>query len=253
MIAGHYGPLVFSYAVALLGWTLANRYLNDVWPAKTTEPSEHPWKEFGIAVAGAAGIILIGQLWSAGIRFPETGSLGTLFSAINQVLIFSPILLVPIVRGHSREDSWLPKGKILTRLLVGFVLSVFAVSVYSFMRLDADEPLTLIGRVWSFGNFDKMVQVFLEDLTIAILFVRLVKALDQRWAIVIVACLFAAGHIPAMLSGGATIQELGNLLIDASLGVAVISVLTRSRDIVWFWFVHFSLDMLQFGSVNGTG
>ena len=98
-----------------------------------------------------------------------------------------------------------------------------------------------------------MVQVFLEDLTIAILFVRLARAIDQRWAIVVVACLFAAGHIPAMLSGGATLRILANLLIDASLGVAVISVLMRSRDILWFWFVHYCLDMTQFSSINGLG
>jgi len=33
------------------------------------------------------------------------------------------------------------------------------------------------------------------------------------------------------------------------LGIALITVLQRSRDIVWFWFVHFTMDMSQFRAV----
>ena len=54
-----------------------------------------------------------------------------------------------------------------------------------------------------------MVQVFLEDLTIAILFVRLASAIGSRWATVIVAVLFAAGHIPAIVSQGDVVVRAG--------------------------------------------
>ena len=50
------------------------------------------------------------------------------------------------------------------------------------------------------NHLDEMVQVLLEDLAIAILFVRLSSAVGSRAATVLVACLFAAGHIPAMVS-----------------------------------------------------
>jgi len=91
-----------------------------------------------------------------------------------------------------------------------------------------------LDRIWHYENIDEIVQVFLEDVTAAILFVRLASAVGNRWATVVVACLFAAGHIPEMLSKGATWLELTGLLRDAGLGVAVILVLQRSRDIVWF-------------------
>jgi len=63
-------------------------------------------------------------------------------------------------------------------------------------------------------------------------YLRLAGAIGGRWATVAVACLFAAGHIPAMMSQGATWIEISGLLRDAALGVVVILTLRRSRDIV---------------------
>jgi hypothetical protein len=56
-----------------------------------------------------------------------------------------------------------------------------------------------------------------------------------------------------MVLQGATLSELGGLLRDAGLGVAVILVLQRSRDVAWFWCIHFCLDMTQFAGVSGVG
>ena len=111
----------------------------------------------------------------------------------------------------------------------------------------------MLGRIWRYEHLDEMVQVFLEDLTIAILFVRLSSAVGKPWATAVVACLFAAGHIPAMVSGGASWTEIAWLVRDAGLGAVAILVLQRSRDIVWFWCIHFSLDMTQFARISGIG
>ena len=253
MFLEHYPPLVIAYVAGLLGWLVAVRLLPQVWPQKPIEEFAHPWREFGIALVGAMGIVAMGQLWMRGIRLPERGTLGPVLGAINQVLIFTPILLVIVIRRHSWATAWLPRQRIAIRLLVGLVLSTVAVATYSLLRAEADPPWIMLGRIWRYEHLDEMVQVFLEDLTIAILFVRLAAALGNRWAIVIVALLFAAGHIPTMVSQGATLLQLGGLLRDAGLGVAAILVLKRSRDIVWFWFIHFCLDMTQFARVSGVG
>ena len=131
------------------------------------------------------------------------------------------------------------------------MLATLALTVYSLLRKGAEAPWVLIGRIWRYEHIDNMVQVFLEDLTIAILFVRLAAAIGARWATVVVACLFAAGHIPVMMAHGFTWFEGAGLLRDAGLGVAVILVLQRSRDVVWFWFIHYCLDMTQFAKVVG--
>ena len=253
MFQEHYPPLVVAYLVGLGGWLAANRFMPSVWPREPAEGFEHPWKEFGIAIVGAIGILAMGQLWTRGIHLPEQGLFGPVLAAINQVLIFAPILLVVVIRRQSWTTAWLPRRRIGARLLTGFVLASVAVATYSLLRAGAGAPWVLLGRIWRYEHVDEMAQVFLEDLTIAILFVRLVSAISSRWATVIVAVLFAAGHIPAIVSQGATWFELAGLLRDAGLGVAVILVLQRSRDIVWFWFIHFCLDMTQFERVSGTG
>lgn len=253
MFPGHGTPLALAYAVSLGGWLLASRRLPGVWPYGPPPSFAHPWRELGIAVAGGAGVVLMGQLWSQGIRLPEEGAFGPVLGTVNQALIFAPILLVPVLRRQPWTSAWLPSSRIPTRLLVGFALASLGVATYSVMRQGADTPWIQLGRIWRYERIDEMAQVLLEDVTIAILFVRFAGALGSTQATVVVACLFAAGHVPAMLSGGATPSELAGLLRDAALGVAVISVLQRSRDVVWFWLLHFCLDMTQFAGINGVG
>ena len=68
----------------------------------------------------------------------------------------------------------------------------------------------------------------------------------NKWSILLVAVLFAAGHIPSLVTNGATFIELGSLLIDAFLGVLVLTAVSKSRDVWWFFMVHFAMDMTQF-------
>lgn len=252
MFSEHYPPLVIAYLLGLGGWLVANRLWPRIWPTEPVEDFARRWMEFGIALAGGIGILAMGQLWSRGIRLPEQGSFGPILGSVNQILIFAPILLVLICRRQSWTTAWLPRSRIAMRLLVGFVLATTAVTGYSLLREGADAPWIMLSRIWRCENLDKMVQVFLEDLTIAILFVRLASSIGVRWATIIVACLFAAAHIPTMLSGGATLLELTYLLRDAGIGIAVILVLQRSHDVLWFWCIHFCLDMTQFARISGV-
>jgi hypothetical protein len=253
MFQEHNAPLTLAYLVGLGGWLFASRLLPEVWPSERSEAIERPWREFGIALLGAGGILVMGQLWTRGIHLPEQGPAGPLLGSINQVLIFAPILLVLVIRRQPWTSAWLPRPRIATRVIVGLVLASLAVTAYSLFRESADPPWTLIGRIWVYDHADEMVQVFLEDLTIAILFVRLAGAVGTRWATVVVACLFAVGHVPVMVSHGATLSELAGLIRDAGLGVLAILVLQRSRDVVWFWCIHFCLDMTQYARISGVG
>lgn len=252
MFQDHSPPLVIAYLVTLGGWLVVNRLMPQVWPRGAMHGFAQPWKEFGIALVGAAGILVMGQLWARGIQLPERGAAGPILGAINQALIFAPIVLVVLLRGHPWVTAWLPRGRLGARLLVGLGLGVVAVTTYSLLREGADAPWVLVSRIWRYDHLDEMTQVFLEDLTVAILFVRLAGAVGIRWATVVVASLFAAGHLPVMVAQGTTWWEVAGLLRDAGLGVAAILVLQRSRDMIWFWCIHFTMDMTHFSRVSGV-
>jgi hypothetical protein len=237
LLSDHYTPLVLAYLAGLGGWLLANRVFPGVWRREPARTFERPWRELGIALVGAVGVLAVGQLWVIGVRLPEQGVLGPVLGSVNQALIF----------------TWLPRERATSRLLVGAALAAMAVAAYSLLRDGTDAPWVLFGRIWQYEHIDEMMQVFLEDLAVAILFVRLAGAIGNRWATGVVACLFAAGHVPALVSQGVSPLELLELLRDVGLGVVVILVLQRSRDVLWFWCIHFCLDMTQFNRISGIG
>ncbi len=253
MFESHYPAMVTAYFVALGGWLVASRVWPGLWPRREPITFDHRWRELGVAVLGVLAVLGIGQLWSSGIRLPEHGPAGPLLAAINQALIFLPMVVVLSLRRQPWSTAWLPRNRLVWRLLVGLALSFVAVAVYSFVRHGAPAPWVMVGRIWRYEHLDELTQVFFEDMTIAILFVRVAAAIGTRWSAVIVAVLFAAGHIPALLASGTSGGELLSLVRDAALGTTIILVLNRSRDIVWFWLIHFSLDLLQFARVTGLG
>jgi hypothetical protein len=245
MFATHYPALIGAYFVALAAWWIVRRFVPS-WPASPAPAFAHPMRELLYALLGGVGVIAIGMLWSRGIRIPEQGSLRPLAAALNQLLIFAPILLVPILRRQGRDTAWLGGGRIGYRIAVGLVLGAVSVLVYSYLRIGAAPAWVILARMFQYDQLDKLVQVLLEDLTIAILFVRLAAKIGDGWAVCGVAALFAAGHIPALLASGASLGSLGSLLVDCALAVGVLYSLAKSRDILWFWPIHFMLDLTQF-------
>jgi len=118
------------------------------------------------------------------------------------------------------------------------------------MTAGSDSWLEVVLRVYSPKNVPLLVQVLLEDIAIAILFVRFRSALGLRFTVGLVAVLFAAAHIPALLASGVAIHECIGLVLDAALAVGVLSVVQRSSDVWWFWCVHYAMDMTQFYAVS---
>lgn len=250
MIEGHYGALVLAYVAALAGWLLLSRLPWSPWPAGEEVPFEHPWRATGAALLAVLAVVLVGQLYVRSWMLPEGGALGPVSGAVNQILIFSPILILLVVRREPLASAWLPAGRIPVRLGGGVLLALVALVVYTAVRSDADSVFEVLGRILRYDNLDLAVQVLMEDLTIGVLFVRLSASIGKGKAVVLTAVLFAAGHIPAMLAGGNRLHEILLLARDAALGAAVVAVLQRSRDILWFWCVHFVMDMTQFPRIT---
>ncbi|HMB93948.1 MAG TPA: hypothetical protein VKP65_24070 [Rhodothermales bacterium] len=241
----NYVGLAAGYGVALGLWLFASRLLPGLWPATQPATFQHPWREVGWVLLACLGVIGLGQLWSAGIRLPIQGPAGPLLEAINQVLIFAPLLGLLALRRQPLSTAWLPTHRIGTRLLLGLALALVALTIYLTVTDRLDTWLNTLARTYHPRQFGRMVQIFLEDILIAMLAVRFRAALGTTATVIIVAALFAAGHIPAYLAQGASFSELGSLVLDTALGIGILFGLLHGRDIWWFWVVHMTLDLVQ--------
>ena len=235
--------LAVGYATACALWWGVSSVV-PLWRNPPRSTFAKPWREVLFVLLGVVATLALGQLWSRGIRL---NSENTLTESINQIIIFAPILLVPILRRDGWASAWIQWNKIWLRVLIGFFIAL--VVLFMFTRLEAGaEPSFGVAfhTIYVPWKLHLAVQVLLEDIAIAILFVRLAAAVGHRKAIVGVALLFAVAHIPAMISQGASASDLAGLLRDFGLGLIVLGTAWRSADIMWLWPIHFTLDMTQF-------
>lgn len=239
----HHVALFAGYGAVIVGRLALHRAIGKPEPAPRAE-FERPWREVGYAFIAAVLVIGVGQLWQNGVRLPETNPV---FSALNQLFIFLPIVLLLVVRRQHPATAWFPLSRVHWRLALGGALAAIALQAFD---LAAPESLGLGSRLqhtFRFENLDELTQVGLEDLSIGVLLVRLGAALRREWVVAgLVAALFASGHIPAMVHGEAALGDFALLLGDVALGLGVCRTVQVTRDLWWFWPVHFALDMTQF-------
>jgi uncharacterized membrane protein len=237
--------LAVGYSVACALWWATSRVV-PLWRNPPRPTFTKPWRDVMWVLLGIVGTLALGQLWSAGIKLQAEGAMGSLAESVNQIVIFAPIMLVPILRKDGWASAWIQPHALLLRVLIGVAFALVALFLFSQLEAGAPSYGDTLRGVFAPSKAHLAVQVLLEDLAIAILFVRLAAAVGERKAIVAVAVLFAAAHIPAMLSQGASASELIGLVRDFGLGVIVLGTAWRSADIMWLWPVHFALDMTQF-------
>ncbi|NOT02410.1 MAG: CPBP family intramembrane metalloprotease [Phycisphaerales bacterium] len=248
----HYTALYAAYAVAMAGALIAGKIRRRSWPASVSPTFARPWRELGYAMFAAICVIGVGQLYQAGIRLTIRGGLAPIFESINQLLIFSPMIVLLILRRHSPATAWLPLRNVGAHVVTGILLAAVAVLVFTVVRSGTAGWPVVVGRLVHPKNVDILVQVFLEDFSIAVILVRVGAALRRPMlAALLVAALFAAGHIPAMLSGGATAGELARLLLDFGLGAFVLLTVQRTGSIWWLVWIHYAMDMMQFDRIVG--
>lgn len=243
MIDSQYFALLAGYGTALIGWLLLSRAMPGLWaPPSPPFAPQRPWRELGWALLAAAAVLGIGWLWGADMLLPRTG----LSEAVNQLIIFSPFLLLLAIKRQPLSSAWLPMRRVWLRILVGLGLALLSLLVFALARAGGASWTAVITQVYAPDHSVHAVQVLLEDVAIAIVFVRFSVALGARRTILLVAVLFALAHVPSLVQSGATASGLGHLILDAALTVGILGVLQRSADVWWFWMVHFAMDMTQF-------
>lgn len=238
--------MLVAYSAALIAALGVMRALPQLWPAPAAPPFARPWREVAWAMGTAVLVIVIGMLYARGWLLPATSRERPALDAMNQLLIYAPFLLLLVLRRHASETAWLPRSRIPARIAVGLGLALLALAAYA--AVTARNWPMLVRHVYQPAHVSFLVQVLLEDIAIAILFVRWHQVLGLRGVLLVVATLFAAAHIPGLLARGASARGLLPLFADVGLGVLALSVLHRLRDVWWFWMVHWTMDMTQFAS-----
>ncbi|MFZ6013162.1 MAG: type II CAAX prenyl endopeptidase Rce1 family protein [Bacteroidota bacterium] len=248
----YYYLLTTSYLTALLIWWVVQKTLKGIWDKTLAVKFQRPWLEVALVMLAAVATVLIGQLYSSKFLLPPF-KLGVIrvSECFNQLLIFSPFVFYMIVRKQGLATGWLSREKAGARFLAGVMLGAVAIGVFVMLSRQRNY-FTVLADVFHVRNVHYAVQIFIEDLAIALLLARLSDALGRKgfiYAVLVVAFLFSIGHLPAKLEDGVPlVQGLVDVLLDMALVALVALFLYRSKDILWFFPIHFAMDMMQFYS-----
>lgn len=241
----YYLYLYPAYAFGLLAWhfTQHRQVLTSV-----PDSSEYtrPALEFSFVVAAIVGVILMGQLYQQGYLLTANDYWRPLKESINQLIIFAPILLLVPLRRQPWTSAWIPTHGRAISILKGLAIALVAILIHLALRGSLSEVGSVLLDVYHPKQLHLMVQVLLEDIAIAICFVRFQQWVGGKRAIIIVGVLFAAAHIPAMLSENFEASQLIGLALDAGLAISALWILSRYENILWFWMLHYAMDMMQF-------
>lgn len=250
----YYKILYASYGVTIaIWWVTFSRLRTRLYPGEAgSDELTRSWKGLIILVIAGALTLMMGRLYSAGLLIPPY-SMGKirLSETGNQLLIYSPFILYAYLQVRKRRSILLPAHKWHARLLVGLVLSL--VSVIVFTMLTGKRTLTaVLSDVYNVKNLHFAAQIFFEDLLIAMLLASFNLAIGRRGTaigVIAVSFMFAYGHLPSRLDDGVVLTTaLFDLTLDAMLGIGICIAIMRSKDFLWFWPIHFAMDMMQFYS-----
>lgn len=239
--------LAIAYTCAFALWLVFFRFRPGLWGSP--EPEDLGWRELAWVAVSLVGVLGVGLLYERGRLLPSVPAIDPLIESANQLLIFSPFLVGLAWRRQSLRSVWIRTDRVPLRLAVGLLLAGVGTLVFTLLHPDADPWPAVVTRVYHPRNIGLSVQVLLEDLVIAGLFLRIAGAIGYRTALILTGVIFAGGHIPAMLADGAAIAaEATQLLRDAGLVMLALSVLRRAGDVWLMWMLHFAMDMMQFHS-----
>ncbi|MDA1372887.1 MAG: hypothetical protein O2971_19330 [Proteobacteria bacterium] len=241
----HYIGLIAAYAVVTCLRLGLLRLKPELIPVPALQPCSYPGRELVYLVLTVVVIIGIGQFYTAGMLLPRTANWEWLTEALNQVFIFSPVLLFLLLIKPAPVSLYLVHEQLGQRFALGLGLALCALIVF-WLATPADLNIVqLLGPLSDPDNLDFPVQVFFEDLLIAMFLARCSQLISPRWTIVLVASLFAAAHIPAFLAQGDAPAELLSLLADTALGIMVLGSIILTRDFIWIFPVHVVMDSTQ--------
>ncbi len=207
--------------------------------------TDRQWLDLAAVFAVAVLVLGLGQLWRAGWLLPSPGGwLGYILWQCNNAIIYSPIVLLLVVRRHSTRTIYLSADGLPVKLAAGVVFAVLAAALFLALRGElAKLPRVLVASVHA-ENLRNFLPVFLEGVAITMFYVRLRWAFGQWPALLGPGMLFAAAHIPRQIESGLGPPEMiAYFAVTAGIAFAVLYTLVRSRDVIWIGIVHYVMEV----------
>jgi len=239
-------PLLLAYSAVCLSWFGTERK-NLLWEVEKAETSENPRLDLILALLATVAILGIGQFYSAGYLLPRSGNTALdklLIWPFNNLLIFSPIFLLLFFRKQKLNTIYLSKSELLKKITFGFFASFVGIFVFTGLRGEWQRLPEILQAAYSLDSISNFPAVFLENVALAFLFIRLKWATNLKWALGIPAILFALAHVPSSLAeGDPWTHILTFFFLTGSITIFVLYTLDRSKDIIWLGFVHYFMDL----------
>lgn len=240
-------PLSAAYLSMCGLWFMLNKF-GKSWNIQSIETSSKPWADFGISLVAAFAILGIGQAYTSGWLIPTGGNSiinQLIVWPLNNVLIFSPIIIALVLRKQSMKTIFISKEGLFLKLVFGLVASFTGILIFTGIRSEISRVPEILTSAVSIEALSNFPAIFFENIALAFLFVRLKWAIGIRWAIAIPSILFAFAHVPGSIAEG---DPIGHILtfffLTGGLTTFILYTAYRSRDIIWLGLVHYLMDVV---------
>ncbi len=238
-------PLVMCYGVICGMWFLFDR-LGWLWKITPIKAPEKPRLEFLLAIFAAIAVLGIGRLYAFGwlLPSPDDEIWAGISWMFNNVIIFSPLWLMVVIRKQSLNTILISKDDLIKKAIFGLAVSLLGILIFIGLRNEWGRFPEMLSHAVTFKSLINFPAVFFENVGLAFLFVRFRWAVGAKWAIVIPAIIFAIAHIPGSVAEGDPWSHiLSFAILTSSLTVMILYTAYRSRDIIWLGFVHYLVDV----------
>lgn len=240
-------PLTLAYASICGMWFLLNRK-GRTWSILSIDTPESPRTELILGLLACVGILIMGQLYSAGYLIPKMHQAfidKAIVWPLNNVLIFSPIVLVLLIRKQSLKTIFISGNDVMLKVGFGLVASLMGILIFVGMRGEWSRLSEIGVKALELDALSNFPAVFFENVAVAFLFVRMKWSFGIRWAIGVPAILFAIAHIPGSVAEGDSWSHiLTFFFLTGGLTTMILYTAYRGRDIIWLGIVHYMMDIV---------
>ncbi len=242
-LRAYFGPLVVAYLSACLAWVIATRLRPKLWPPAAGLSTDRHWLDLGLATAAILCIWGLNQAHRGGhLLHPGGSAIAPLATALNQIIIFSPIVVVLAVRGQGPATVLLQPANLPVKLISGLLLGLMASAIFLWMsgRLG-DLPGALLSAV-SPPSLERGLRVFLECAAVAFLFVRVRWSFGLAAALLVPSLFYAVAQVPRQLDAHMPAPEIViYFALNTLVPAGILYVVQLSGDVIWFAIIRFLL------------